>query len=872
MNTSSTRRRRTRSSTRRRQTLFSVRQPSRKPNQSNLRRKTYYEHARHSSSLNPQVRKLDYVIARIDSKDYELAGDLLIPYVDSYERNNKKGGSGSRKGRSGSRKKTQKGGAREIQYRGYIYRAANGADCNSTNSPLVNLYHDEPVTFEIAPGDVNDIRVANELRWGADFIIFRDSSVTGTRNLMDKSDEQINEPILRYARGTEILRKNDYFDRKEPPSEMLTLAFRYGKTWHIKRESQGFHMSHNVLLRKRIVDPAPVLIITRQALLAMTQKQIAEYVTVRVGNLMPVDEMESCVQAVMEAAIMGRNYDDDWTLHGLMQDLSNVPYFQGKHFLMDNIISVLLEMKAVANANPSSSIITREKLLAMTPRHIAEFVTEKAQDLLVDHIVIRNECVQAVMQAAINGQNYNNDWDLDGLMHDLSHVPYFQDKVGRQHYDPPRTMDHLKNRIVSVLLAMKALANATPVVPVPVVPPAPAPAPVIPPSIVEDQSSVRTLADGARLVQLYGSQPLTVHAPFWWHKIIPVMLSQYEYESTQSHWPQGRIFAEIDNKINVSDLSDLQLAMRFFCNVVKSYSDTVHIPMQPPMEQNDIIIQELTHIVGTELNKKKVTCNYSSIPSTFASDDTQLTFCEFAAILFFTQPEGRSFSTYSMLRSSMCYNTAKDLTGQMYCTNILCQSFILIFYSALKKCPPIGEIVRRGLLPPPQPPPLGPPLPLGLPMWPPPLKYLHRFLPVPQEVYEHYARYDINSIVTFYCFQSFSLHLNPNNVGPFTQRTPDKTHLILLRILINAETSARYISHYSAVEHEEEILSLPCTPYMVSERVHFNQSHEFRDLLHRDTGFYHPGITFDGFQRYIIMTLIEEHDPRLVNTTSILNG
>ena len=862
MNTSSTRRRRTRSSTRRRQTLFSVRQPSRKPNQSNLRRKTYYEHARHSSSLNPQVRKLDYVIARIDSKDYELAGDLLIPYVDSYERNNKKGGSGSRKGRSGSRKKTQKGGAREIQYRGYIYRAANGADCNSTNSPLVNLYHDEPVTFEIAPGDVNDIRVANELRWGADFIIFRDSSVTGTRNLMDKSDEQINEPILRYARGTEILRKNDYFDRKEPPSEMLTLAFRNDKTWHIKRESQGFHMSHNVLLRKRIVDPAPVLIITRQALLAMTQKQIAEYVTVRVGDLMPVHEMENCVKAVMEAAIMGRNYDGDWTLDDLMHVLSDVPYFQGKPVLMDNIISVLLEMKAVANANPSSSIITREKLLAMTPRHIAEFVTEKAQDLLVDHIVIRNECVQAVMQAAINGQNYNNDWDLDGLMHDLSHVPYFQDKVGRQHYDPPRTMDHLKNRIVSVLLAMKALANATPVVPVPVVPPAPAPAPVIPPSIVEDQSSVRTLADGARLVQLYGSQPLTVHAPFWWHKIIPVMLSQYEYESTQSHWPQGRIFAEIDNKINVSDLSDLQLAMRFFCNVVKSYSDTVHIPMQPPMEQNDIIIQELTDIVRRELNKKEVRCNYSSIPSTFASDDTQLTFCEFAAILFFTQPEGRSFSTYSMLRSSMCYNTAKDLTGQMYCTNILCQSFILIFYSALKKCPPIGQIVRRGLLPPPL---------LWGPMGPPPLKYLHRFLPVPQEVYEHYARYDIDSIVTFYCFQSFSLNLNPTNVGPFTQPTHDKRYLILLRILITEETSARYISHYSALEHEEEILSLPCTPYRVSEKHTLVNAVSVRTLL-SDTGFYHPGITFDGFQRYIIMTLIEEHDPRLVNTTSILNG
>ena len=867
MNTSSTRRRRTRSSTRRRQTLFSVRQPSRKPNQSNLRRKTYYEHARHSSSLNPQVRKLDYVIARIDSKDYELAGDLLIPYVDSYERNNKKGGSGSRKGRSGSRKKTQKGGAREIQYRGYIYRAANGADCNSTNSPLVNLYHDEPVTFEIAPGDVNDIRVANELRWGADFIIFRDSSVTGTRNLMDKSDEQINEPILRYARGTEILRKNDYFDRKEPPSEMLTLAFRYGKTWHIKRESQGFHMSHNVLLRKRIVDPAPVLIITRQALLAMTQKQIAEYVTVRVGNLMPVDEMESCVQAVMDASIMGRNYDDDWTLHGLMQDLSNVPYFQGKHFLMDNIISVLLEMKAVANANPSSSIITREKLLAMTPRHIAEFVTEKAQDLLVDHIVIRNECVQAVMQAAINGQNYNNDWDLDGLMHDLSHVPYFQDKVGRQHYDPPRTMDHLKNRIVSVLLAMKALANATPVVPVPVVPPAPAPAPapapVIPPSIVEDQSSVRTLDDGFRLIQLYGSQPLTVHAPFWWHKIMPVMLSAYE--STQSQRPQGIIFAEID-KINVPDFSNLQLAMKFFCTVVKSYSDAVHIPMQPPMEQNDIIIQELTDIVRTELTKKIVSCNYSTIPSRFASEDTHLTFYEFAAILFFTQPDtargGRSFSTYSMLRSSMCYNTAKDLTGQMYCMNILSQFFIVIFYSALKKCPSIGKIFSHGLLPPP---------PLGLPMGLPPLKYLHRFLPVPQEVYEHYARYDIDSIVTFYCFQSFSLNLNPTNVGPFTQPTHDKRYLILLRILITEETSARYISHYSALEHEEEILSLPCTPYRVSEKHTLVNAVSVRTLL-SDTGFYHPGITFDGFQRYIIMTLIEEHDPRLVNTTSILNG
>jgi hypothetical protein len=855
MNTSSTRRRRTRSSTRRRQTLFSVRQPSRKPNQSNLRRKTYYEHARHSSSLNPQVRKLDYVIARIDSKDYELAGDLLIPYVDSYERSNKKGGSGSRKGRSGSRKKTQKGGAKEIQYRGYTYMAANGADCNSTNSPLAYLYYGVAAPFEIAPGDDNDIRVANELRWGADFIIFSDSSVTGTRNLMDKSNDQINDPIIRYARA-KPLRKNDYFDRKEPPSEMLTLVFRYGNSWIIEREAQGLHMSYNVLLRKRIVDPAPVSIITRQALLAMTQRQIAEYVTVRVGDVMPVDEMENCVKAVIDAAITGQDYNHDWTLHGLMQVLSIVPYFQGKPLLMDNIISVLLEMKAVANANPSSSIITREKLLAMSQRQIAEFVTEKARDLLVHRVHIE-ECVNAVMEAAIIGWNYNNDWDLDGLMSVLNDVPYFRDKVALRPHEPLRTMDHLKNRIVSVLLAMKALANATPVVP----------------SIVEDQSSVRTLADGTRLVQLYGSQPLTVHAPFWWHKIMPVMLS--EYESTQSQWPQGRIFAE-RRAINVSDFSNLRPAMKLFCTVVNSYSNAVHIPMQPPMEQNDIIIQELTDIVRRELNKKIVSCNYSSIPSTFASDDTHLTFCEFAAILFFTQPDtarvGRSFSTYSMLRSSMCYNTAKDLTGQMYCTNILCQSFIVIFYSALKKCPPIGKIFSRGLLPPPPPPPLGPPLPLGLPIWPPPLKYLHRFLPVPQAVYEHYAQYDINSIVTFYCFQSFSLHLNPNNVGPFTQPTRDKTHLILLRILINAETSARYISHYSAVEHEEEILSLPCTPYMVSERVHFNHSHEFRDLLHRDTGFYHADITFHGFQSYIIMTLIEEHDPGLVNIASILNG
>ena len=834
MNTSSTRRRRTRSSTRRRQTLFSVRQPSRKPNQSNLRRKTYYEHARHSLSLKTQVRKLDYVIARIDSKDYELAGDLLIPYVDSYERNNKKGG-------SGSRKKNQKGGAKEIEYMGYTYRALNRADGNSTDDSLgvtsPSLLYTIPEGFVIAPGDPNDVHVANGLRWGAEFILFSDSTITGTRNLMDNN---------------RVVFINQYYNRKEP-TKVLALGSRNGMVYLTRRREggvDGFAIKCNVLLRRRIDGAAPVSIITRKALQAMQPMQIAEYVTVRVGDVVPVHEIESCVQALMDAAITGVNYDDDWTSDDLMQDLSIVPYFQGKPLLMNRIISVLLEMKAVANAHPSSSRITRETLQTMPSKEIAEFVTANSRDLLLAREV--DSCVQAVMDAAIMGRNYNNDWTLDGLMQDLSDVPYFRGK------------DRLMNRIISVLLEMKAVANATPVVPVPVAPPAPAPAPVIPPSIVEDQSSVRTLDDGTRLVQLYGSQPLTVHAPFWWHKIMPVMLSQYE--STQSQWPQGRIFAE-RHAINVSDLPNLRPAMELFCTVVNSYSDAVHIPMQPPMEKNDRIIQELTEIVTRELNKKIVGCNYSSIPSMFASQDTQLTFCEFAAILFFTQPDtaygGRSFSTYSMLRSSMCYNTAKDLTGQMYCTNILSQIFMVIFYSALKKCPPIGQIFGRNLLPPP---------PLGLPMGPPPLKYLHRFLPVPQAVYEHYAQYDINSIVTFYCFQSFSLNLNPNNVGPFTQPTPDKTHLILLRILINEETSARYISHYSALEHEEEILSLPCTPYRVSEKHTLVNAGSVRNSIQRDTGFYNPVITFDGFQRYLIMTLIEEHDPRSVNIASILNG
>ena len=208
-----------------------------------------------------------------------------------------------------------------------------------------------------------------------------------------------------------------------------------------------------------------------------------------------------------------------------------------------------------------------------------------------------------------------------------------------------------------------------------------------------------------------------------------------------------------------------------------------------------------------------------------------------------------------MLRSSMCYETVKDLTGRQYVDRIY-HTLMRPFYSAVYKCPRVREIRDLGLTR---------------------STHLHRFLTVPKAIYDVYKRDAIRgSIVSFYCFQSFSLNLSRESIAPFSVPTANKNHLILLRIIINEDTSARYISHYSAIESEDEVLALPCIPYRIIGIDVRTNGVQFSNFIRDYSGFDYSSFgRFDGFDEYIIITLKEESWRSTLHGDSrmkILNG
>ncbi len=201
----------------------------------------------------------------------------------------------------------------------------------------------------------------------------------------------------------------------------------------------------------------------------------------------------------------------------------------------------------------------------------------------------------------------------------------------------------------------------------------------------------------------------------------------------------------------------------------------------------------------------------------------------------------------------MHYPAVKDKTGQQY-VDIISEMLVTLFFSALYKCPRVREIHEAGLVP------------AGS-------RYLHRFLPVPKNIYDAYTQNTIGSNVAFYCFQSFSLKLS-ESIGPFIQPSDVNTHLILLRIVIDNVTSARYISHCSAIEPEDEVLALPCIPYSIIGKTMFNDSDHMLDFI-RDQSHYdyrRVGGTF-RFRGYLIITLAEQpYELSMSSDTKIPNG
>jgi hypothetical protein len=231
------------------------------------------------------------------------------------------------------------------------------------------------------------------------------------------------------------------------------------------------------------------------------------------------------------------------------------------------------------------------------------------------------------------------------------------------------------------------------------------------------------------------------------------------------------------------------------------------------------------------------------VPAHFDSPDTRLTFCEYAAIFFFTRVSGSQFSSYLLLNSTMNHSTVKDLAAAEYVQRIR-HPFVMLFYFALYKCPRIRDIRQRAGL-----------LPAGM-------RHLHRFMPVTAEFFQTYRALPVQSLVTFYCFQSFSFTLAYQNIQPFTEPDPrqNKFHVVLLRIEINDATSARLMSHFSELIAENEAVVTPCVPYTVVDVQEFQGTDQagFKREIRNGSGYDYQFPFDDQVRGFLVVTIREE--------------
>jgi hypothetical protein len=347
------------------------------------------------------------------------------------------------------------------------------------------------------------------------------------------------------------------------------------------------------------------------------------------------------------------------------------------------------------------------------------------------------------------------------------------------------------------------------------------------------------------LISTYGDRQVSVYAPCWWHAT-DIRNRKNRARNIGCIWAgNGVLHIDDDTRLN-ADMSRFSMA-------VIEYADATGTAIDPTLSTP----ARLTELMTVAFATKRARCEHTGIPSQFVTDERKLTLCEFAAVYFFTTAEAPGmFSMYTMFRSTLEYKTVHEMKGNVYVRRI---AIILLqwFNVALHKCPPVNEIYRLRLVP------------GGS-------QFLHRFITVPQAMFNTYAENAVGARVTFYCFQSFSLNLSDASFY-FAQPNGDRTYLILLRIVINEQTTARFMSHLSAVETENEVLALPCLPYTIVRRDEIQDPMQFADFIFHETGFDARYImaTRTPCTRYLIITLVEHPLEEILNRdrdTKPLNG
>jgi hypothetical protein len=283
---------------------------------------------------------------------------------------------------------------------------------------------------------------------------------------------------------------------------------------------------------------------------------------------------------------------------------------------------------------------------------------------------------------------------------------------------------------------------------------------------------------------------------------------------------------------------ELSRAMDYFAQQYQSYC-----PLVNKTVPGGLTGAALTPIVLKALgdaSRRLPTTEQFRVPAHFDSPDTRLTFCEYAAIFFFTRDRTIPFSSYILLNTTMNHLAVKDNTAAEYVQRIR-HPFVMLFYFALYKCPRIRDIQHAGLIPP------------GM-------RHLHRFMTVDAAGFQTYRSLPVANLVTFYCFQSFSFTLVYNNVGPFTNYDPRQEYLILLRIEINDATSARLMSHFSELIAENEAVVTPCVPYTVVDVQEFQGTDQagFKREIRNGSGYDYQFPFDDQVRGFLVVTIREE--------------
>jgi hypothetical protein len=390
----------------------------------------------------------------------------------------------------------------------------------------------------------------------------------------------------------------------------------------------------------------------------------------------------------------------------------------------------------------------------------------------------------------------------------------------------------------------------------------------------ELEASIPSENNIVELLLRHGRSVLGFHGPCWWHRInhyerllsvrkCNSLASSRAASASASKLPAraasilppecvGQVYIGRGARFEYTNLpSELSRAMDYFAEQYQSYC-----PLVTKTVPGGLTGAALTPIILKALHdasRRLPTTEQFRVPAHFDSPDTRLTFCEYAAIFFFTRERTTPFSSYILLNTTMNHLAVKDLAGAEYVQRIR-HPFVMLFYFALYKCPRIRDIRHAGLIP------------HGM-------RHLHRFMVVNAGGFQTYRSLPVTNLVTFYCFQSFSFTLTYNNVGPFTNYDPNQEYLILLRIEINDATSARLMSHFSELIDENEAIVTPCVPYTVVGVQEFQASAGFEQEITAGSGYVHLHEFSDQFRGFLVVTIREEkYRESMTGRAEVLRG